>query len=112
MRHFTAIAFMLLPAICQGEEGPWVPMNGAQITQALTGRTLQYENAWQDFRASGRTLYHAGRDSWGYWRVQGNAYCSQWPPQGLWACYRMEKRGQSIRFVGEGDDITKATYKD
>lgn len=87
-------------------------MRGDEIRAALEGRKLQYDNACQDFRKSGRTLYNAGRDSWGYWRVEGDQYCSQWPPHDLWACYKMDRRGERLRFVGRGDDITEATYAD
>lgn len=95
------------------EEAAWRPMRGADITEALTGRALQYDSAWQDFRASGRTLYNAGRDSWGYWRVEGDQYCSMWPPSDLWACYDMERAGDRLRFIGSGtDDVTEAEYRD
>lgn len=90
----------------------WVPLTGSQISEALTDRRLQYASAWQEFRSSGRTLYHAGADSWGYWRVQGDQYCSQWPPSDLLACYTMDRSGDRLRFVGQGDDITEAVYAD
>lgn len=83
------------------------------IRTALEGRTLQYENATQEFRASGRTLYtYGGQDSWGYWRVEGDQYCSQWPPSDLWACYSIAISGETIRFIGEGDDVTVGIYVD
>ncbi|WP_300029190.1 hypothetical protein [uncultured Roseobacter sp.] len=90
----------------------WTPMSGEDIGVALTDRKLQYTSAWQEFRASGRTLYNAGADSWGYWRVQGDQYRSQWPPSDLWACYDMQRSGDRLRFVGQGDDITEAVYAD
>ncbi|WP_375230831.1 hypothetical protein [Roseobacter sp. S98] len=90
----------------------WTPLNGDDVRAALTDRKLQYANAWQEFRASGRTLYNAGADSWGYWRVEGDLYCSQWPPSDLWACYALERSGDKLRFVGRGDDITEAVYAD
>ena len=90
----------------------WEPPNGDAIRAALTGRTLEYANARQDFRASGRTLYNAGQDSWGYWRIEGDAYCSQWPPSDLWACYRVEQKGTLLRFIGSADDITEGRYAD
>lgn len=87
-------------------------MSGDDIRAALTNRVLVYENARQDFRGSGRTLYtHKGRDSWGYWEVRGAQYCSQWPPSDLWACYDMDRAGARVRFVGTGDDITEAVYE-
>jgi hypothetical protein len=79
----------------------WVALNGAEITAALTDRSVKYGDATQRFYASGRTLYNAGQDSWGYWRVEGDKYCSQWPPGERWDCYRLEKTsdGTQIRFL-------------
>ena len=111
MKGIWMVLAMLCASPAFSEEATWHPMSGPEITAALTGRSLQYENAWQDFRASGRTLYHAGRDSWGYWAVRGDAYCSMWPPSDLWACYAMEIRGDRLRFIGPGSDITESTYR-
>ncbi|MBD3664511.1 hypothetical protein [Sulfitobacter aestuariivivens] len=112
MRHLLLALMLLLPVAAASEEGAWVPMNDDEIRNALTERTLQYANARQSFYASGRTLYNAGRDSWGYWRVQNDSYCSQWPPSDLWACFKMDRKGTMLRFVGAGDDITEAVYLD
>lgn len=113
MRRFVT-RFALMTAVLAGPSAAedWSVMDGAEIRAALEGRTLQYANAWQEFRTSGRTLYNAGQDSWGYWRVQEDQYCSQWPPSDLWACYAMDRRGDVLRFVGERDDITEAVYAD
>ena len=91
--------------------GVWEAMSGDDIRAALTDRTLIYETATQHFYASGKTLYHAGEARWGAGRIQGNEYCSQWPPNSAWACYRMQAKGDDqLRFIGEGDDITEAVY--
>ena len=109
MRRFALLLFCATPVAAQD----WVPLDGAGIAAALTDRVVAYENARQDFRASGRTLYSfGGRDSWGYWRVEGDLYCSQWPPSDLWTCYAVEVAGDRVRFVGDGDDITAGTYAD
>jgi len=68
---FRIIAALVLAA------GPlwaqdWQALNGSEITAALTDRDLTYDNATQRFYASGRTLYNAGEDSWGYWAVRGD----------------------------------------
>jgi hypothetical protein len=84
----------------------WTTLSGEGISEALTGRIVQYPTATQDFRVSGRTLYNAGRDSWGYWEVRGSQYCSLWPPQDLWACYDMQQQGDKLRFIGAGGDVT------
>ncbi|KMW57159.1 hypothetical protein AIOL_002120 [Candidatus Rhodobacter oscarellae] len=86
------------------------PMTGPQIQAALEGRKLQYDNAWQDFRASGRTLYNAGRDSWGYWAVRGDQYCSSWPPGDGWDCYDMARDGDVLRFIAGDGSFTDGVY--
>ncbi len=101
MRRF-ALMLAILAAPAGAADTAWKPMTGPQITETLTGRTLKYENGWQDFRASGRTLHHVGRDSWGYWAVRGDQYCSMWPPSDLWACYDMARLGDRVRFIGAG----------
>lgn len=110
MRRFALLLALLATPLAAQD---WVPLTGTEIAAALTGRVLAYPDTRQDFRASGRTLYtHKGRDSWGYWRVEGDQYCSQWPPNDLWACYALERSGARLRFVGARDDITVATYAD
>ena len=57
MRPF-AVILCLCP--CLGFADAWRALSGDEIAEALTGHKLVYENgAWQDFRASGRTLYNA-----------------------------------------------------
>lgn len=109
MRLFALVLLAATPAL--GEE--WLPLTGAEITEALTGRALVYDNgATQDFRASGRTLYNAGRDSWGYWAVRGDQYCSMWPPSDLWACYDMARSTAGVRFIGQAGEATDGLYTD
>lgn len=111
MRLIFACAMLLGAAPLASEEGPWAAMSGAQITQALTDRSVHYASATQDFRVSGRTLYNAGRDSWGYWAVRGDQYCSLWPPQDLWECYDMAQNGDQVQFIGSAGDITTGTIQ-
>ena len=105
-----ALIFTILAGPLAADQ--WRSMTGEEISEALTGMKLQYELAWQDFRASGRTLYNAGEDSWGYWRVERDRYCSQWPPQGAWDCYVMETDCVDVRFVGSYDDVTIGRFVD
>lgn len=112
MGRFILAIVLMMPMGARGEEQRWVAMNGAQITAALTERTLKYSSATQKFYASGRTLYDTGRPSWGYWRVERDQYCSQWPPSDLWACYNMEQRAEVVRFVGAQGDTTDGVYID
>ncbi len=89
----------------------WEAMTGTEITSRLTDQTLTYEGANQIFYKSGRTLYHAGRDSWGYWRVDNDQYCSQWPPGEQWDCYDMDAHtdGKRLRFVASDGSSTEGT---
>ena len=71
-----AIAALLasaLPAWAAEER----PLSGAGIARLLTGAAVIGEGTRQKFYEIGRTLYNDGRDSWGYWRVEGDRYCSQ-----------------------------------
>ena len=101
---FGAAIFAATPVLAD-----WVALSGDEITAALSEQKLQYETASQVFYASGKTLYDAGRPSWGYWEARGDAYCSQWPPAGGWACYGMERNTATgnLRFIGESGDITE-----
>ncbi|MBS9718587.1 hypothetical protein ACFFUT_05000 [Pseudohalocynthiibacter aestuariivivens] len=104
MRRAVLIFSIIWPAVALAEN--WEPLEAEGIKKALIDKGITYEAATQYFYASGRTLYNAGADSWGYWRVEEDRYCSQWPPSDLWACYDMEISGQSIRFLGEHGYIT------
>jgi len=104
---FGAAMLLALANFCSADqEKGWQELNGVEIEKVLTGITLDYAFTWQDFRASGKTLYNAGADSWGNWRVEGNQYCSQWPPRDLWDCYWVLRAGDHIRFTGKHGDIT------
>lgn len=108
MRRFaliTALFLTVFTSIGASAEGVWVTMTGPEITQALTDSKLKYKTATQTFEASGKTLYNqAGRQSWGQWQVQGDKYCSTWPPQDLLACYYVDRSGDKIRFIAETDN--------
>ncbi|QBF32712.1 hypothetical protein [Thalassococcus sp. S3] len=104
-----ALAAMMMPAMAFAES--WLPLTGDEVRSALEARTLIYDNgARQEFLPSGRTLYSAGEDSWGYWRVEGDRYCSTWPPSDLWACYALERSGDKLRFVGASGDVIQGVY--
>jgi len=83
-------------------------LTGPQITQALSARVLGYDKgASQTFFADGRTLYETDKPEWGRWRVQGDLYCSQWPPSDRWVCYGVTRDGPDIGFVaGDGSVVT------
>ncbi|MEP5732363.1 MAG: hypothetical protein ABJL67_23690 [Sulfitobacter sp.] len=111
MRWMICVGMLAWPFCAVAEEVKWVPMTGKQISESLTGRTLLYGAQWQDFRVSGRTLYFSGRDTWGYWEVRADQYCSMWPPSDLWACYDVARRGDQIRFIGVQGDTTDGVLR-
>ena len=101
--------FAIFPLEIAAQE--FVLLSGRQIEHALTGRAVVYaDGATQDFRDTGRTLYNAGRDSWGYWAVRGDQYCSQWPPTDGWYCYDVSLNGEVIRFIADDGGFTTGTY--
>lgn len=108
MGRFTWV--LVLFPLCAAADGFGL-LDGPQIETALTDRALVYDDgATQDFRASGRTLYNAGRDSWGYWAVRGDQYCSQWPPTDGWYCYDVSQNGDVVRFIAEDGSFSVGTY--
>ncbi|NSY36821.1 hypothetical protein [Leisingera sp. ANG59] len=110
MRQF-ALMIALSCTVAPVWGGEWRSLSGEEVQAALEGQRLVYgSGAWQEFNASGRTLYNAGHDSWGYWGVRDGKYCSTWPPSDLWASYALESDGEALRFVGEGGDITTGRY--
>lgn len=111
MRPIALTLLLLLP--CGVLAGDWQTLDAEGVREALEGRKVLYTSgAWQDFRTSGRTLYNAGQDSWGYWRVEEGQYCSTWPPSDLWACYDVQSDGVGLRFVGAAGDVTDGVYAD
>ncbi|MCT4555674.1 MAG: hypothetical protein N4A53_13380 [Pelagimonas sp.] len=104
MRAWLMAACLLLPCGAWAED--WQALADAEIRSALADQRLTYGSAWQEFYASGRTLYNAEQDSWGDWAARGDQYCSQWPPAGGWACYDVLRLGDRIRFVGDSGDVT------
>jgi len=98
-------------ATCAVPAQAWERLDDDGIRVALTGARLAYDTAWQEFRASGRTLYNAGHDSWGYWTARGDKYCSQWPPADGWDCYDVERDGDRLRFIGSTGHITEGRFE-
>lgn len=109
MRSAVFLTTLLLATPALAEK--WKPIDGPAIRQALESRTLIYEDGTtQDFRPDGKTLY--GKDSWGGWRVEGDRYCSVWPPSDRWACYDMAQDGLRLKFIADDGSETIGTYGD
>lgn len=110
LRVILGVMVLALPA----SANDWAKLDDNGIISALTARTVQYETATQDFRASGKTLYDAGSPSWGNWRASNDQYCSEWPPTGGWTCYDLERStdGLRVRFVDANGGATVGRYID
>ncbi len=103
MRRIALILMVCANTVLADE---WIRLLDSDIQPALEGQIVDYDDAWQEFLPSGRTLYNAGRDSWGHWDVRAGQYCSQWPPAGGWACYDVSQKGALIRFAGQSGVAT------
>ncbi len=113
MRRFALMLTICAAPVAAAADEDWRFLTGPEIRAALEDRVVTYDTARQDFRASGRTLYtFGGRDSWGYWRVQGDQYCSQWPPSDLWDCYDVYWLVDRVLFIGPTGDVTDGRYAD
>jgi hypothetical protein len=79
-------------------------MTGPEIEAALGDHTVagtKDGKSWtQVFQKSGLTIYSEGdANSNGRWRVTGDQYCSQWPPNDSWSCYDLVRDGDIVTFV-------------
>ncbi|SMO35364.1 hypothetical protein SAMN06265380_101187 [Ruegeria faecimaris] len=108
MRRF-ALILSLWPGVAAATE--FWPLTGDEIAEAFSGKKLTYgDGIWQTFDQSGVTHYFSGRPSTGKWAVQGDQYCSVWPPSDIWACYDVLQSGVIIRFIDDAGEITDGYY--
>jgi hypothetical protein len=99
---------LLMPGAAMAQD--WTALQGDAIRTALEARVLTYaDGTRQDFLADGRTLYG---DQWGKWGVQGDRYCSVWPPVDRWDCYDVALNGLEVRFTSGSGEATIGTYAD
>jgi hypothetical protein len=96
-----AFVFSFVLAYCQlAAAAAETALTGAEITTVLSERSLYADGVEQIFRKSGQTFYlQNGSSSSGSWKVEGDQYCSVWPPNPAWACYGVLQDGDSIIFV-------------
>jgi hypothetical protein len=109
----ASVLAVLLATPVAAEE--WQPLTGPQIRDALAARVLGYPgDRHQNFFADGRTLYEGTQSDWGQWRVEGDRYCSLWPPSDRWTCYAVERaaRGLDLRFLADDGSVTVGRYID
>jgi hypothetical protein len=83
-------------------------LSGAEMQSILNDKILYGKDAEQIFQKSGVTFYSAGgNQSQGYWKIDGEKYCSQWPPNEAWACYDITQDGNKITFVSKDGNRTE-----
>lgn len=111
MRHIAAMTLVLWAgsAVAQDWQGF---ESDAALRDFLIAHPLEYETgAFQQFNASGRTLYRTAETSWGYWRIEAGQYCSQWPPSDAWDCYDVSQDGAGqVRFVDAWGNASVGTF--
>jgi hypothetical protein len=107
--RLATLVLAILPLAALAQDG-WKPLTGAEITLALSDRELVYaDGTRQTFRPGGETYYG---DTTGSWRVEGDTYCSVWPPSDRWACYGVEINGLDVRFMAADGSATQGRYDD
>jgi hypothetical protein len=96
------ISYLLItPAMCAE-----TILKSAEITSVLTDvvlyATVNGQPADQIFQKSGVTFYNAaGNQSQGTWKVEGDQYCSTWPPNPSLSCYNVARDGNKITFIAK-----------
>lgn len=82
------------------------PLLGAQILEQLNGKSFQQvrptttRHIEQIFQVGGATQFVVdGQYQHGLWKVEGNKYCSSWPPAEDWDCYDLLQDGTTIVFL-------------
>jgi hypothetical protein len=68
-----------------------------RLTSTETGRVVE-----QVIQSSGATFtvdIETSAQSQGFWRLEGDKYCSQWPPSQHWTCYDVFGNDDGIVFV-------------
>ena len=104
------LASLLFVSTAQAAE---VKLNGAEIQTTINDKILYARDAEQIFQKSGVAFYSAGgNQSQGNWKIEGDKYCSQWPPNQAWACYDIMRDGNMITFVSkDGNRFEMTTTK-
>ncbi len=72
-------------------------LSNIRLTSTETGREIE-----QVFQASGATFtidVETHQQSQGFWKLQGDKYCSQWPPSENWECFDVYGNDQGVVFV-------------
>jgi hypothetical protein len=108
MMRVTVLMLAALPGMTLADG--WRTLAGGEIPAALSDRELVYaDGTRQTFRPGGETYY---ADTTGHWRVEGDQYCSVWPPSDRWTCYGVEVSGADVRFKAADGSATQGRYDD
>jgi hypothetical protein len=100
VKKLTVLLLLLAtPAIAAEEK-----LSGDVIKAVLSDKVLTADDGGkkveQIFQATGLTLYKVdGQQSIGTWKVEGDKYCSVWPPSQFWACYDVTRENEVITFI-------------
>jgi hypothetical protein len=113
MLRLSSVSAMLLCLSATATYAENRTLTGAEINALLPTVIALGDGTRQIFSAKGATNYtNQGRDSYGSWWVEGDEYCSSWPPAGGYACYAVQlddapvdapdnDRAPILRWVGE-----------
>lgn len=115
MRQLVLVLGLIAAAGAVFAEEAWRKLGADELNKALAARTVAYENgASQTFDIAGSTGYDSGTFSAGKWKIDGNRYCSVWPPSEKWACYDVELSadGLGLKFIADDGSETIGQYVD
>jgi hypothetical protein len=99
------LASILMICTAQSAE---TKLSGAEMQTILNDKILYGKDTEQIFQKFGVTFYSAGgNQSQGNWKIDGEKYCSQWPPNQAWACYDIMQDGNKITFISKDGDRTE-----
>jgi hypothetical protein len=103
--HKILLASLLLISSAQAAE---TKLTGAAMQSIFSDKILYGKDVEQIFQKSGVTFYlSGGSQSQGNWKIDGEKYCSQWPPNEAWACYDMTQDGNKITFISKDGNRTE-----
>ncbi|MFZ1660620.1 MAG: hypothetical protein WAT77_01580 [Paracoccaceae bacterium] len=115
MRQLVLVLGLIAAAGAAFAEEGWRKLGADELNKALAARTVAYENgASQTFDIVGTTDYDSGTFSAGKWKIDGDRYCSVWPPSEKWACYDVEvsSDGLGLKFIADDGSATIGRYVD
>ena len=108
----TALAIGLSAVCLTTAQAAERPLKGPEIDGLIKGNTVTGQNIsgiWkQFFDGNGETAYLApGKPpTRGAWQIQGDKFCSQWPPNASWTCYvvtgDLEAKPRTVTWISEG----------